>query len=250
MLIDVHTHLIYTDEQYYKDQMDILRMRYGVDRAIVSTLLSYEPSEEEVTACNDATYQYMQERPDYISGLCYLSPRHSNAVAELNKRLDQGFVGVKLWVSTLCDDALVDPIAQVCTQRNVPVLIHTFYKAVGQLPYESRGEHVANLARRFPELKLVMAHLGASAFRELPPVKDLPNVYVDFSGSICHADALPYAIELLGSNRIMFGSDSPIIGFHPSYGQLLDADLSVEQREDISWRNADRLFFGGQYGAV
>ena len=38
MLIDIHTHLIYTDEQNCKDQLEILRKRYGVDRAIVSTL--------------------------------------------------------------------------------------------------------------------------------------------------------------------------------------------------------------------
>ena len=250
MLIDVHTHLIYTAEADYKKQMAILRQRYGVDRAIVSTLLHYEPDEEEVTGCNDATYQYMQEEPDFISGLCYLNPRYPSCVQELNKRLDQGFVGVKLWVATLCDDPLVDPIAEVCIKRDVPILIHTFYKSVGQLPYETRGEHVANLARRFPELKLVMAHLGASAFRELPPVKDLSNVNVDFSGSICHADALPYALDLLGSERILFGSDSPVIGFHPSYGQLLDAQLTPQEREDISWRNADRLFFGGRYETV
>ena len=250
MLIDIHTHLIYTDEQNCKDQLEILRKCYGVDRAIVSTLFSYEPSEEEITACNDATYRYMQECPDYISGLCYLNPRHDSSTQELCKRLDQGFVGVKLWVATLCDDASVDPIAETCIQRNVPILIHTFYKAVGQLSFESRGEHVASLAKRFPQLKLVMAHLGASAFRELPAIKNCTNVYVDFSGSICHSDDLSYAVELLGADRILFGSDCPGIGFHPSYGQLLDVELTDVQREAIAWKNADELFFGGQYGAL
>lgn len=252
MLIDAHTHMIHPYEDTYKQNMELARCRFGVDHVIVSNLQSLYPDEAEIQTLNDATYQYMQERPDFVSGLCTLNPRHANAAQELERRLDQGFVGAKLWVATHCDDPLVDPIARICIDRNVPVLIHTFYKSHPemQLPYESLGQNVANLARRFPELKLVMAHLGASAFRELPTVASLPNVWVDFSGSLCHADALPYALGLLGSKRILFGTDGPLVAFHPSIGQLLDAELTEEEREDISWRNADRLYLGGRYEKI
>jgi predicted TIM-barrel fold metal-dependent hydrolase len=55
---------------------------------------------------------------------------------------------------------------------------------------------------------------------------------------------------LLGSKRILFGTDGPLVAFHPSIGQLMDAELTEEEREDISWRNADRLYLGGRYEKI
>lgn len=246
MLIDVHAHLLRGTEKSDKEMLEITRKRYGTDRVIISSLISCDTDPEEVTYLNDQTLQYMKERPDYVSGLCYLNPRNDNSVEELDRCLDAGMIGVKLWVATYCDDPLVNPIAERCIERNVPILIHTFYKSVGQYPRENHAEHVANLARRYPDLTLIMAHLGAHAFRELPAIKNTPNVYVDFSGSICHADDLPYALSVLGSGRIMFATDGPI-GFHPSYGMLQDADLTLQEYENIAWRNADKVFFGGRY---
>ncbi len=59
---------------------------------------------------------------------------------------DCGMSGMKLWVATFCDDPLVFPLVEQCIRYRVPVLIHTFYKQVGQLPYESLGGNVAALA--------------------------------------------------------------------------------------------------------
>ena len=150
--------------------------------------------------------------------------------------------GVKLWVATFCDDHLVDPIVEEAIRYDIPILVHTFHKAVDQLPCESLGIHQANLARRYPEARFIMAHIGANCLRELRMVKDCPNVWADFSGSIAHADDLEYAVRILGEDRILFGSDMPAIGFQPSYGQLLEADLTDAQREKIKWQNAQRVF--------
>ena len=156
-----------------------------------------------------------------------------------------GMSGVKLWVATFCDDALVNPIAERCIERGAPLLIHSFYKADGQLPCESLGENVAALAARYPECRIIMAHMGAACFRELEPIRDMKNVAVDISGSLAHADDLPYAVSLLGAERILFGTDGPLIGFHVSYGQLLEAPLTREEYDLIAWKNAEKLILGG-----
>ena len=134
------------------------------------------------------------------------------------------------------------PIAEQAIHYDIPVLVHTFHKAVDQLPNESLGENMAALARRYPEARFIMAHIGANCLRELRCVKDLPNVWADFSGSISHADDLEYAVRILGVDRILFGSDMPDLAFQTSYGQLLEADLTEEEREKIAWKNAADVF--------
>jgi predicted TIM-barrel fold metal-dependent hydrolase len=245
MLIDMHTHMWLGSAEKNKRMLENVRERYGVSRIMLSSLGCFDPDENEIATLNDMTLAYMNEEPNFVSGYCYLNPRNANTLIELNRRLDQGMIGVKLWVATFCDDALVNPIVETCIRRGVPLLIHTFYKANGQLPYESLGENVAALARRYREAKLVMAHMGAACFRELEPIRLLENVSVDFSGSLAHADDLPYAVSLLTSKRVLFGTDGPLIGFHVSYGQLLEANLTQDQYDDIAWRNAQTLFLGG-----
>jgi predicted TIM-barrel fold metal-dependent hydrolase len=75
------------------------------------------------------------------------------------------------------------------------------------------------------------------------------NVYFDVVGT--NADHLRQALDLLGSERIMFGSDwsatwSCVREPAPLYEMRLkvldDADCTEEERENILWRNAARLF--------
>lgn len=245
MLIDMHTHLWLSMAGQNRRDLARLREQYGLTRIGVSSLGCFDPDAQEIERLNSMTLRYMQEEPDFVWGYCYLNPRNPNVLDELERRLDQGMVAVKLWVATRCDDPLVFPIVERCIQRRTPVLIHAFHKAVGQLPFESLGTHVAALARRYPESRLIMAHMGAACYRELHPIRTLNNVWTDFSGSIAHPDDLAYALELLGSRRVLFGTDAPLGGFHVSYGQLKAAGLTQEAYDDLAWRNSMNLFSGG-----
>jgi len=248
MLIDMHAHLWQpnpTDQMMLDNKKDILYVceAFGVDLVYVSSLGTVYPDEEEIRRLNDLTYGFMREEPSRIRGYCYLNPRHQNTVNELRRGVEEhGAAGVKLWVSTLCDDPLVYPIAEACIGYDIPILVHAFHKAVGQHPFESLGVHVAALARRYPEANIIMAHLGANCYRELRSVKDCRNVWADFSGSMFHNGDLAYAKDLLGADRLLFGSDMPGIGFHSSWGHLMSSQLTEEEREQIGWKNADTLF--------
>lgn len=251
MLIDMHTHLWVQDgsrETAEENKRTILKTceNFQVDRIYLSSLGSYYPDEEEIRCLNRMTYDFMREYPELVRGYCYLNPRNPDTMEELRRGIEEyGMSGVKLWVATFCDDPLVNPIAEQCIRYGVPLLIHAFYKADGQLEFESLGENVENLANRYPEAKLIMAHLGANCYRELRPVRDCPNVWADFSGSIFHSDDLAYAKKLLGAKRLLFGTDMPGIAFHVSWGQWISADFTPEEREMVGWKNALELFEGG-----
>lgn len=243
MLIDVHTHLM---GPQYKEQRPLLLKameRYNISKVFVSGLnQGPNPTMEMIRIYNDEVYDFKRENPERVEAYTYVSPELPDAVDELRRGIeDHGAVGVKIWMSTLCDDHAVDKVAEALIDYGTPVLIHAFYKAVWQLPNETLGGHVANLARRYPELKIIMAHFGGSAYHGLPAIRDCKNVWVDNSGSIFRGDEMQYAIEMLGVERILFGSDMPG-NFIVNLGQVLELPLSATDRDRILYQNALHVF--------
>lgn len=242
MLIDMHAHL--WGGSYAQDKNTILRAMdtYNITKVYVSGLSVHCPNEAEVTEANAEVAKFIQEQDGRIGGYVYVSPEHPNAQDVVRRGIEeQGMDGVKLWISTFCDVPEVNPIAELAIDYGVPMLVHAFYKATGQYPNESIGKNVAVLARRYPELKIIMAHLGGNCYDGIPAIRDCPNVWVDYSGSVFRADELDYALEHVGEDRIVHGSDMPG-AYLMSYGQVLGLHVSDAVREKILWRNAVKLF--------
>ncbi|MEG2857874.1 MAG: amidohydrolase family protein, partial [Clostridia bacterium] len=217
--------------------------RYGISKIYVSGLNQISnPNADMIRRYNDEVADFKRAEPQYVEGYAYISPELPSAMDELRHGIeDSGFIGVKLWMSTLCDDECVFPLAEKMIEYGVPVLIHAFHKAVGQLPNETLGGNVAKLARRYPELKIIMAHLGGNAYHGLPPVIDCKNVWTDISGSIFRGDELAYAIDMIGASRIMFGSDMPG-NFIVNLGQVTELALAKDDSDAILYKNALRVF--------
>lgn len=246
MIYDVHTHIWLRDVEGLKRKFLEVAERCGVDRFYVSTLGGgHYPNEQDIRDCNEATARFVKEQPGLIKGYVYVNPRHDNAMDVLRKGMeDQALSGLKLWVATHCDDPLVFPLVEKMIEYDKPILIHTFVKAVGQLDYESTSYHVANLAERYPEAKLIMAHLGGEPYHGIRPVAKYKNVWIDHSGTLVGSNDLRHAVDLVGADRILFGTDMPI-AFASSYGQVLEAELTEEEREKIFWKNTAELFGEG-----
>ncbi|RKN72416.1 amidohydrolase family protein [Paenibacillus ginsengarvi] len=242
MIIDAHTHI--WGDRYDESVSELLRAceLFGISKLHVSGLKSHYPGEEEVAALNRDVYRFMREQPELVEGYCYVNPAHANAEQVLRHGIEQyGMSGMKLWVATYCDDPRVYPLVEICIEAGIPILIHSFYKTVGQLAYETTGVHVANLAERYPQAKLLMAHFGGNCYHGIKAVRGYRNVWHDFSGSPFRRDDLDYAVERVGADRIVYGSDMPIT-YLVNYGQVLEADLTQEQKDRIMYRNALELF--------
>lgn len=240
MILDMHTHL--WRGQIERCRTAILRSaeRYNCIRTYVSTLGSFQPDEEEIQICNAATADFIHDYPSLIRGWCYLNPRHANVMEVLRRGMEeQGMSGVKLWCATYCDDPLVNPIAEYCIEHDIPVLIHALDKSVQQIPYESTGVHVRALAKRYPQLRIIMAHMGGNEYTGVRAVADCPNVMMDICGVLCRADTITYAIERVGVGRLLYGTDQ--IGEAPYWmhiGRVNALDIPAEDKERIFWKNA------------
>lgn len=242
MLIDIHAHL--WDRKFTENKAEILRAceYYNIDKVYISSLGCQFPDEEEIRRLNSETFKFMCEAPGTVEGYCYVNPNYSSSINELRKSIeDCKMSGLKLWTATYCDDPKVFPLIEKCIDYNIPILVHTFFNAVNKLDCESGGINVANLAKRYPEAKILMAHLGANCHQEIKPIVGFKNVSVDISGTIFRNGDIDYVKNLLGAERILFGTDMPTASFLVCKGQVEEAKLTDAEKELIYYKNALKL---------
>lgn len=247
MIIDMHAHLWGRRVDSDAEKMIEASELYGIDKILISPLQSRYSDEAEIEFLSGEVHRICKKYPQYFLGYEYVNPAHANALDVLKRGVEErGVIGMKLWVATFCDDPRVHPLFEQCIAYNIPILIHSFVKTVGQLEFESTGTQVRNIAQRYPEAKIIMAHLGANCYHGIKAIRDCKNVSVDFCGSIYRRDDLDYTVKMIGSDRVLFGTDMPG-SFTMSYGQVLEAELSDRQKEDILYHNAVKLFnLGGR----
>ena len=239
LIIDIHVHI--WGSRLEQDKNEILKAmdRYGIDRVYVSGLQSKISDESEIDFLNAAVAQFMHQHPERIGGAVYVNPAHKNVMDVIKRATqEQGFEMIKLWCCTYGDDPAVDPIMDYAEANGLPVLFHSFKKSTKQAENETTGVHVANIARRHPKTKILMAHFGGSCYHGIPCIRDLPNVWSDQSGTPFMAEELDYALENIGAERMLFGSDN---AFLSNIGQVLGADLTQQQRDMIFYQNAQKL---------
>jgi len=171
-----------------------------------------------------------------------IDPRHGQkARDELARCMEElGFPGVKVWIFP-ADDPAMDPIVERLIDLGRPLLMHALDKAVGQFPFESRPAQVAALARRYPEATIIMAHIGGDFIAGCDAIADVPNVRTDPSGTYCETGMLERAVETLGADRILFGTDAPGASFVNNLAKVLAAEIPDADKDKILRTNARGL---------
>jgi predicted TIM-barrel fold metal-dependent hydrolase len=148
-------------------------------------------------------------------------------------------------------DPLLGPVWAELMRRRVPVVLHA-----GAVPDGSGGEEfcgagkVAALLDRFPELVLVIAHLGAPDFEDfLGLAETAPTLRLDtamvFGGSPAIGAFPARLVERLGTlgGRVLFGSDFPSVPwpFAAQIGGLAALGLGEDWLRAVLWGNGARL---------
>lgn len=243
MTIDCHVHL---QGPGLEPELPESASALGVEKLCCSSLgrtWSYEPSPEVFIEANNDVADVMRRYPDLALGFCYLNPIYvDESLAEMRRCIeDLGMVGVKLWVAAYADHPGVFPLVEKAIDYGIPVLQHAWHKATGNLPHESKPGHVAELARRYPEADIIMAHIAGDWERGIEAVKDCPNVVVDTSGSIVEMGMVERAVQELGARRVIFGSDAHGVDLSVAVAKILDADITDSERELVLGANMQAL---------
>jgi predicted TIM-barrel fold metal-dependent hydrolase len=177
---------------------------------------------------NEPIFQAVADKPDRFLGWVFVNPQGgTDQIQELNKWKNKpGFIGVKahpFWHRYQPVELL--PVAVQLAKMEKPLLIHAGFDAHGDYDV---------LLQKVPDLKLILAHAGFPLYSDTwNKIKNNKNVYVDLSQTSYLNDRTTWqAIEYLGVERCLFGSDGP-------YGVHGDDDLF-----DYSFikRRIERLF--------
>ncbi len=225
MLVDVHAHF-YTEISGRSDwrERDDRRLeigaRLGISAHIASILGSwgrwspvYFPSPGDVTRGNGAMLELQRSHPGLVFGYCTVNPNYeTHALAEIDRRLGEGMVGIKIAASRRADDPLLDPIAEAAARHDVPILHHIWQHRRRDWPGQEASDatELATLARRHPGTKFILAHLGGGGdwSHSLRVVRRAPNIWVDLSGSGVDVDMMHRAIETVDPQRLVWGTDA------------------------------------------
>lgn len=201
--------------------------------------------EQTLICCgdNEATLAAIHTYPDRLLGAVYVNPLDPNSVARMPYYIEQGCCAVKLNPlrhAFVADDVIVDPVMETAQKYHIPVCIHC-----GHPPY-SLPWSIALLAERFPEVKVMMIHMGHGhgvyIDASLKMARRYKNLYLEMSGMPMECK-IKEAYETVGHERIMFGTDGPF--HHPSIEiqKVNVCGLPGEALQEIFYENA-RKFLG------
>ncbi len=222
---------------------------------------------------NQYHYQLFQKYPDRFCPSCTVDPYMTNCMETMKHYLeDMKFHLVKFEISSGgglmgCHDPFSIASERMMKiyemiERNHGVLAMD----VGDITMPShQPDSLAKIADTFPGLKLVVCHLLApmeerkQEWRESLGLLKKDNVWFDIAAlpKIVGTDVYPYpkvcgiikeAAEILGADRLMWGTDAPFAAVQDTYehlsGYLEKTDIfSAEELKDIYYNNAYKVYF-------
>ena len=226
--------------------------RDGVDHAVVMGM--GWASRDLAMEANDYIIEAAAAYPDRLTGFASVNPAWGDAAMDEAARcIAAGLRGIgELHPDTqgldLTDAAAMSPIMALARAQDLPVLIHCSEPAGHQYPGKGNTTpgKVWRFIENFPGNIIICAHWGGGLpFYALMPEADavLANVYFDSAASpfLYRPGVYSMAAQLVGAERILFGSDYPLLRHSRVLGELDGQPLSLEQRRQIVGGNAVRL---------
>ena len=235
MILDVHSHFW----QYPRDFTDDFRAQAMRARAGTEVDLTVRYEDYRRTAPDDVktvvfggkarlsglwvddreVAAYVAQHPDTLIGFLSVDPTQSNWQQELEHgHQELGLCGVKLmsmYAGFRPDDPLLDDLWTYTSRHRLPVLLHTGTTFISQAPLEyTLPRHLDAVAIRFPEQRIIMAHLGHPFEGEcVAVIRKHPHVYADVSALHYRPFQLYHSLMLVQEygvwDKVLFGTDYP-----------------------------------------
>lgn len=277
MIVDVHTHIFFPEvrkersrymmgepafKQIYgsdqarmvsADELIVSMDEHGVDRAVVFGF----PWQTLFTAAqsNDYVLEAVRKYPDRLIGFACVYPGGKGVQREVERCLNAGMKGVgelAFYAERMRAEAMLEvlkPILEVCGEHQVPLMLHA-NETVGH-PYPGKAEtdlgEMYRLVKSMKPHPVILAHWGGGLFFYELMKKEvseaLSHVFYDTAASpfLYRPRVYSLAVELCGAQRILFGTDYPLLAAGRYFQEMDQAGLSGEQREKILGANARTL---------
>lgn len=223
-----------------------------IDRSVIFGFPWEDP--EHYRRHNDYILESVTRYPDRLVGFCCFSPFAKGKAREAERCMNAGLSGVgevAVYGRSLSARVVreLSPVMALCREWDAPFLLHTNegvgHRYPGKAPMTLA--QVYRFIKTYPSNRIVLAHWGAGLFfynlmkREVGKVFN--RVWVDTAASPYLYVPEIYRVggEIFGYEKILFGSDYPLIKPERYFRELEKAGLTSQQIEQITDTNAREL---------
>lgn len=248
MYIDADCHVAANPQGNAVDAATVIRRLdvVGVDRAVCWPMLTYT---RQIAADNAAIAEAARQHSDRIIPFGGVNPRLGLAEShdELTRCIEQyGMVGIKL--NGARDEYYIDdpelslPFIQRIAEAGLVLALHC-----GANDFErTHPFRIAAISDTFPDLQILVVHMGGAgvphlhdaviAYAQRYPTWHLVDSEADYRKVLT-------ALDLLGPERICYGSDTPFCPMRYEWGlrQVIYQDLKADARQKVLGGNVARL---------
>lgn len=234
MIVDVHTH-VFDPDLHFGSRLKSDLARCGVNpeawgdvparhlevtrHADFAIVFGIQGAATGWNVPNDYVFDHVSRAPERLIFFASIDPGSSNFQSELERcHQDLKCKGVKIapvYQGVHPLDRRYYEIFAYCQRHHLPVLTHmaTTFSSGTPLEY-ARPIHMDHVAIDFPDLKMILAHLGHPWEGEtLAVIRRNPNVFADVSALYYRPwqfyNSMRLAVEYRVTSKILFGSDYP-----------------------------------------
>ncbi|WP_339926186.1 amidohydrolase family protein [uncultured Cyclobacterium sp.] len=236
----------------FADRLSIEKLFVGMP------ILPIKATPEEFRRINDTVIKGVKAYPDRLVGEFTINPIYKKeAIDEINRCVDNGLVGTRLYNQVKISDPLYEPIIEKLSALKMIVFMHGECQlGVGgyrmkydaeKLPSTSTPEDFVVAAKKFPDANFQFAHIGGGGDWECmcKTFENTPNIYVDTGGSNNEENMIDFALKYLGEDRLFFGTDN---SYYQSIGKVLASNLNERQKRKLFFDNYNALLKKGGFG--
>lgn len=234
-MIDAHIHLggpDRGDDRTLTPAQLISKMdACSVAKAVV---FPFDQPHNAFSPANDYIANAADKYPDRLIGFARLNPNDGGqALAELDRIYELGLKGIKLHPTAqdfTFDNTNLGKIAEKAAEYRLPLVFDT-----GKA--QSRPEDLEPFALRHPECVIIMAHMYGNF---IPALLACPNVVVQTT-AMPKPEIIEEAVEKIGAERIMMGSDYPYLDMCAEVQKVQDLDIPDRDKTYLLGKTAQLL---------
>ncbi|MDR1434265.1 MAG: amidohydrolase family protein [Endomicrobium sp.] len=211
----------------------------GISKSVVSSVASYP---RQVVSINNWLFSIKQKR---LIPFVSIHPFLDGFKDELKRIQDNAF-GIKLQpeFQNFYVDERAFPLYEEIQKLNLTILLHCGAEISSQGEIRSAPERVLKVIEKFPELKIIGAHMGGFLmWEEVLEKLAGKNIYLDTSDSIriMKKELLEQFFEKHGFDKIIYGSDFPIQDPKEEIEFIKTLNISEENKQKILSCNIKNL---------
>lgn len=241
-IIDAHSHIgrfaAVSISHCDADDLIVEMDSIGLKKICISSLIGMSG---DYHFGNNMVSDAVKRYPDRIIGMACINPYKKDSIEnELCRCFDSlGMSLIKIHpIFSACpmnSDNYI-PVYEFASERKLTILNHSW------------GNHriLDRLSNKYPDINFIQAHTAGgwdgkngNKFLELAKIND--NVYVDIAYSISYYGAFEKLVKYVGAEKIIYGSDYPMMNMAYQLGRVLFSDIGSENKQKILCGNIRRI---------